>query len=146
MCEGVTRREWLRIGGLSALGLGFPPTPTGDASAPWSKTPFSSPVYGAVSGKLAYFEAFGMRDKARNVPMPRDAIFRLASMTKPITIAAAMMLVEEGRLSLADPISKYLPQFAHMQVGIEVGHFAAFPRQRPQRVVVDRAAKAGDAA
>ena len=73
----------------------------------------------ARRGKLAYFEAFGMRDKARNVPMPRDAIFRLASMTKPITIAAAMMLVEEGRLSLADPISKYLPQFAHMQVGIE---------------------------
>jgi CubicO group peptidase (beta-lactamase class C family) len=73
----------------------------------------------ARHGKLAYFEAFGMRDQARNAPMPRDAIFRLASMTKPITIAAAMMLVEEGRLSLADPISKYLPQFAHMQVGIE---------------------------
>ncbi len=79
----------------------------------------------ARRGKLAYFEAFGMRDKARNVPMPRDAIFRLASMTKPITIAAAMMLVEEGRLSLADPISKYLPQFAHMQVGIEVNDSAA---------------------
>jgi CubicO group peptidase (beta-lactamase class C family) len=74
----------------------------------------------ARRGKLAYFEAFGMRDKVRNASMPRDAIFRLGSMTKPITIAAAMMLVEEGRLSLGDPISKYLPQFAHMQVGIEV--------------------------
>jgi CubicO group peptidase (beta-lactamase class C family) len=73
----------------------------------------------ARHGKLAYFEAFGMRDKTRNAPMTRDAIFRLGSMTKPITIAAAMMLVEEGRLSLGDPISKYLPQFAHMQVGIE---------------------------
>jgi CubicO group peptidase (beta-lactamase class C family) len=74
----------------------------------------------ARHGKLAYFEAFGMRDKAKNTPMARNAIFRLGSMTKPITIAAAMMLVEEGRLSLGDPISKYLPQFAHMQVGIEV--------------------------
>ena len=73
----------------------------------------------ARRGKLAYFEAFGMRDKARNAPMARDAIFRLGSMTKPITITAAMMLVEDGRLSLGDPISKYLPQFAHMQVGIE---------------------------
>jgi CubicO group peptidase (beta-lactamase class C family) len=73
----------------------------------------------ARHGKLAYFEAFGMRDQAGNAPMARDAIFRLGSMTKPITIAAAMMLVEEGRLSLSDPISKYLPQFAHMQVGIE---------------------------
>jgi CubicO group peptidase (beta-lactamase class C family) len=74
----------------------------------------------ARHGKLAYFEAFGMRDKAKNTPMARNAIFRLGSMTKPITIAAAMTLVEEGRLSLGDPISKYLPQFAHMQVGIEV--------------------------
>src|SRR5205085_1254718 len=73
----------------------------------------------ARHGKRAYFEAFGMRDKAENAPMTRDAIFRIGSMSKPITIAAAMTLVEEGRLSLSDPISKYLPQFAHMQVGIE---------------------------
>ncbi len=74
----------------------------------------------ARRGKLAYFEAFGMRDRTRDAPMTRDAIFRLGSMTKPITIAAAMMLVEEGRLSLADPISNYLPQFADMQVGVEL--------------------------
>jgi CubicO group peptidase (beta-lactamase class C family) len=74
----------------------------------------------ARQGKLAYFEPFGMRDQARNAPMTREAIFRLGSMTKPITIAAAMTLVEQGRLSLTDPISKYLPQFAHMQVGLEL--------------------------
>jgi CubicO group peptidase (beta-lactamase class C family) len=73
----------------------------------------------ARNGRTGYFEAFGMRDKERGAPMPRDAMFRLGSMTKPITIAAAMTLVEEGRLSLADPISKFLPEFAHMQVGIE---------------------------
>jgi CubicO group peptidase (beta-lactamase class C family) len=74
----------------------------------------------ARHGKLAYFEPFGMRDQARNAPMQRDAIFRLGSMTKPITIAAAMTLVEQGRLSLTDPISKYLPQFGHMEVGLEL--------------------------
>src|SRR5262245_12878229 len=79
----------------------------------------------ARRGKVAYFEPVGMREKARNAPMPRDAIFRLGSMTKPITIAAAMTLVEEGRLSLVDPISKYLPQFAQMQVGIEIEDPAA---------------------
>ena len=73
----------------------------------------------ARHGRVGYFDAFGMRDKARGDPMRRNAIFRLGSMTKPITIAAAMTIVEEGRLSLADPISKYLPEFAHMQVGIE---------------------------
>ncbi len=73
----------------------------------------------ARHGKLAYFHAFGMRDQRANAPMQTDAILRLGSMSKPITIAAAMMLVEEGRLSLNDPIAKYLPQFANMRVGIE---------------------------
>jgi CubicO group peptidase (beta-lactamase class C family) len=73
----------------------------------------------ARRGKLAYHEAFGMRDVAAHASMPKDAIFRLGSMTKPLTITAAMMLVEEGKLSLDDPIANYLPQFAKMQVGIE---------------------------
>ena len=73
----------------------------------------------ARHGRTAYFDAFGMRDKARGQPMHPDAIFRLGSMTKPITIAAAMTLIEQGRLSLRDPVSKYLPQLAHMQVGVE---------------------------
>ena len=54
-------------------------------------------------------------------PMPDDAIFRIYSMTKPIVSVAAMMLVEEGRLLINDPVSKYIPAFAEMKVGVENG-------------------------
>ena len=61
-------------------------------------------------GKVTYYEALGVRDPATNVPMTKDAIFRLYSMTKPFTSVAIMMLVEEeGRILLGDPVSKYLP-------------------------------------
>jgi CubicO group peptidase (beta-lactamase class C family) len=70
-------------------------------------------------GKLAYFEAFGMRDKAKGAPMTKDAIFRVYSMTKPITSVATMMLAEEGRFRLADPIARHLPALSNLKVGIE---------------------------
>lgn len=72
----------------------------------------------ARKGKIAYFESVGQRDPVTRAPMPKDAIFRLYSMTKPFTSVAAMMLVEEGRLVLSDPVSKYLPQLASLQVSI----------------------------
>jgi CubicO group peptidase (beta-lactamase class C family) len=70
-------------------------------------------------GKLAYFEAFGVRDPATKAPMTPDTIFRIYSMSKPITSVAAMMLVEEGKLSLEEPLSKYIPSFADVKVGVE---------------------------
>ena len=70
----------------------------------------------ARKGKLVYFEAFGWRDKATGVKMTTDTIFSIASMTKPMVTVGALMLVEEGGLSVDDPVSKYLPQFATMQV------------------------------
>jgi len=70
-------------------------------------------------GKIAYFESLGFRDREANVPMTKDAIFRIASMTKPIVAFGAMMLVEEGKLGLSDPVSKYLPEFGGVQVGVE---------------------------
>jgi CubicO group peptidase (beta-lactamase class C family) len=73
----------------------------------------------ARRGKIAYLESFGLRDKAANAPMGKDAIFRVASMTKPLTSVAAMILVEEGRIALDDPVAKYLPQFADLKVGVE---------------------------
>lgn len=63
----------------------------------------------ARKGRLVYFEAIGYRDKAKNAPMTRDAIFYLASMTKPMVSVGALTLYEEGRLLMTDPISKYLP-------------------------------------
>ena len=70
----------------------------------------------ARKGKLVYFEAFGWRDKAAGVKMTTDTIFSIASMTKPMVTVGALMLVEEGGVSVGDPVSKYLPQFATMQV------------------------------
>ena len=69
-------------------------------------------------GKIAYQETFGLRDPQAGAPMMPDAIFRIASMSKPITSLAIMILAEEGRLSIADPASKYLPEFANLKVGI----------------------------
>lgn len=72
----------------------------------------------ARHGKLVYFEAFGYRDKAANAPMPKDAIFNIASMTKPMTAVAALQLYEQGRLLMDEPLSKYFPKFADMQVAV----------------------------
>ena len=66
----------------------------------------------ARRGQLIYSEAIGFQDKAAGKPMTKDAIFRIYSMTKPLTSVAAMMLVEEGRMQLTDPVAKFLPQFA----------------------------------
>lgn len=70
----------------------------------------------ARKGKLVYSEAIGFQDKVAGKPMTRDAIFRIFSMTKPLTTVAAMMLVEEGRIVLNDPVSKYLPALEKMEV------------------------------
>jgi putative heme-binding domain-containing protein len=67
-------------------------------------------------GKPIYYEAIGKSDVEANSPMTRDTIFRIASMTKPITSVAVMMLVEDGKLSLDDPLSKHLPEFTDMAV------------------------------
>src|SRR5437660_7312261 len=72
----------------------------------------------ARNGKIVMFDAFGFRDREAKAPMTADAIFRIASMTKPIVSVAAMILVEEGKLSLADPVSKYIPAFADTKVAV----------------------------
>src|SRR5229473_6669774 len=70
-------------------------------------------------GQPVYFENFGVRDVATQLPMMADTIFRIYSMSKPITSVAAMMLVEDGKLSLDDLVSKYIPAFANAKVGVE---------------------------
>ena len=73
----------------------------------------------ARKGRVAYLEAIGFRDKTAGVPMKTDDIFRLASMTKPMASVAAMILYEEGKLLLSDPVSKYLPALGKRTVGVE---------------------------
>src|SRR5713101_7310181 len=63
----------------------------------------------ARHGKLAYFESFGFQDLEAGTPMRPDTIFRMASMTKPIATSAVMMLYEEGKFLLDDPVSKFIP-------------------------------------
>ncbi len=74
----------------------------------------------ARRGKVAYFEQAGWMDLANQTPMAPDAIFRIYSMTKPITTTAVMMLYEEGLFRLTDPISDYIPEFKDMQVIAQV--------------------------
>ena len=86
----------------------------------------SGTVPGAVMlvarrGKIAWYKTLGFRDRAAKDPMRPDSIFRIYSMTKPIVSVAAMMLVEEGRIQVNDPVSKYLPEIGNMKVGVESG-------------------------
>lgn len=78
-------------------------------------------IAGAVTlvvrrGHVAWFKAQGMMDREANKPMPTDAMFRICSMSKPITSLAVMMLYEEGKFLLDDPVSKYLPEFKNPKV------------------------------
>jgi CubicO group peptidase (beta-lactamase class C family) len=85
----------------------------------------------ARHGKVAYRQCLGLL-RPDGPPMSEDAIFRIYSMTKPIVSVAAMMLVEEGRLSIIDPVSAYIPAFADVKVGVESGgRLDLAPLKRP---------------
>ena len=83
-------------------------------------------------GELAFAEVYGKSDVARNKPMRPDTIFRIYSMTKPLTSTAIMMLYEEGRFQLDDPISKFIPAFANPRVmtGGSRGKIETMPAER----------------
>ena len=66
--------------------------------------------------KLAYLKAYGEADVAGHRPMPTDALFRIHSMTKPITSVALLTLYEQGKFQLSDPLAKYLPAFKDVRV------------------------------
>jgi CubicO group peptidase (beta-lactamase class C family) len=94
---------------------------------------------GARKGRIAHFEAQGLMDVETNKPMTKDAIFRIASMTKPVVGVAIMMMIEEGKVRLNDPVSRFIPGFKEQKVavalpnqggarGAEGGRGAAPPR------------------
>ncbi len=91
----------------------------------------------ARSGGIAWWEAFGYRDREAGIPMQRGDLFRIASMTKPITSLAAMILAERGELLLPDAVAHYLPEFAQTQVGVEESGSSSLrlvPQERPMTV------------
>ncbi len=104
--------------------LGFSPSRLARLAA-WQQTQVDAGAFsGAVAaiarnGKVAYLQAVGFRDRAKTIPLQSDAIFWIASMTKPVTSVAAMMLVEERKLDLAAPVSQYLPEFKATTVAVE---------------------------
>jgi len=72
----------------------------------------------ARHGRIAQFEATGVTDIDTKKPMTKDAVFRIASMTKPVTGVAIMMMMEEGKLKITDPVSKYIPSFKDLKVAV----------------------------
>jgi CubicO group peptidase (beta-lactamase class C family) len=78
-------------------------------------------IASARHGKLVALDAYGWRDKAAGVPMTTDTIFNIASMTKPMTTVGALMLYEQGKIQIDDPLSKYFPKFASMRVAVRDG-------------------------
>src|SRR4051794_2658620 len=79
----------------------------------------------ARRGKLVHFQAYGRRDPAGTEPMPQDGIFAIASMTKPLVGAAILMLQEEGKLSLNDPVERHIPELGHRRVAVMTDAVAA---------------------
>jgi CubicO group peptidase (beta-lactamase class C family) len=91
----------------------------------------------ALGGHVELFEALGRQDPQTGAAMKEDAIFRIYSMTKPIVSLATLILAEEGGLQLADPVSKYLPEFANQQVAVEEGGAVRLQPSRRDATVHD---------
>src|SRR5213594_3689167 len=101
--------------------------------------------------RVLYQGAFGLMDTGKRKPMQKDSIFRIASMTKPVTSVAIMMLKEQGKLGLDDPVSKYLPAFQNREVISSFNPADApwslrtpptpYPRQRPAGLSQSNSAK-----
>ena len=142
--------------GVLAQSIAGPPDPEGAGFsakrlgriAPWYQAQVDAGALpGAVvaiarNGRLAYLQAIGRYDRAGKIPLKPDAIFWIASMTKPVTSVAAMMLVEEGKLDLTAPVAEYLPVFKDKPVGVEdvdpaTGKHTLLlePEKRPMQVI-----------
>ena len=98
-------------------------------------------IAGAVTlvvrrGHIAWFKSQGMLDREAGKSMPTDAMFRICSMTKPITSVAAMMLYEEGKFLLDDPVSKYLPEFKNPKVLVKPAHGEPYTIPATQEITI----------
>lgn len=79
----------------------------------------------ARNGRIVHFEAQGLMDVESGRPMQTDAVFRIMSMTKPVVAVAVLMMVEEGRMRLTDPVSRFIPELGGLSVGADAGTSAA---------------------
>jgi CubicO group peptidase (beta-lactamase class C family) len=121
-------------------GLGFSPARLERLNDAFRTSVDKAEIPGAVMmigrrGRIAFHEAYGFRDREAGAAMPRDAIFRLSSMTKPVIALAAMMLVEEGKLRLDSPVGQLLPALKDMKVGV-VGGDGRLDLAMPRRAIM----------
>jgi CubicO group peptidase (beta-lactamase class C family) len=146
LCLATAARAYDTTPASDPEALGFSSPRLARISA-WHQTEVDAGAFtGAVTaiarnGKVAYLQAVGFRDRDKTIPLQADAIFWIASMTKPVTSVAAMMLVEEGKLDLAAPVHQYLPELKDMMVGVETtdpasgqSRLALEPQKRPMTV------------
>ena len=131
------------IGGPDPEAAGFDPARMASIESAFEREIVAGRLPGAViavarGGKLAYHQAFGARDPATGAGMATDAVFSIASMTKPMTSVAIMQLFEQGRLLLGDPISAHLPEFGDMTRGVVASD------GRLQRAAIERPATVQD--
>jgi CubicO group peptidase (beta-lactamase class C family) len=129
---GVMATSLLAVNGTSAHAAPFGPRPGAELSVE-KLSRIADFINGEVAagripgaivliqrhGKPIYLQCFGKRDPDAGTPMTKDAIFPIHSVTKTITSVAAMMLIDEGKIALDDPVSKYIPSFGDMKVGVE---------------------------
>ena len=111
----------LLLSATLAQGQSLTPKGTTDIDALFQRAVQQGTVPGVVAivaskDQVLYYNAFGLKDVANRKPMAKDSIFRIASMTKPVTSAAIMLLQEQGKLRVDDPVSKYLPEFKDREV------------------------------
>ncbi|HUE96116.1 MAG TPA: serine hydrolase domain-containing protein [Longimicrobiaceae bacterium] len=136
--------------------VGWPAALLDSLVAPIARRVASGDIVGAEvlvikDGRIVLHEAFGWKDKEARIPLHRNTIFRLRSMTKPFIAAAVLLLADEGRLSLSDPVALYLPEFMterSSRITIEqllthtAGYaFQDFPRPRTEYASLDDAAR-----
>jgi len=118
---GAIAAQPLPLPRVTPAEAGLASAPLGEATALLTQFVAEKKIAGAVAavarrGKLGYLEAVGVQDLETRAPMTERSLFRIYSMTKPVTAVAVMMLFEAGRFSLADPVSKYLPEFKEVRV------------------------------
>jgi CubicO group peptidase (beta-lactamase class C family) len=121
VCPGVIGQE---IPAGSPEPAGFSPEALARIAARMQQHIDANQITGATGliarhGKIVYFETYGAMDRESRKPMPRDAIFRIYSMTKAVTGVAVMILHDEGKFALSDPVARYLPEFANPKVAVE---------------------------
>lgn len=120
----ITSTTWAELSTAKPEDVGLSPERLNRISATLKAHIKKGVIPGAVAmvvrkGKIAYFESFGMRDLETSSPMQKDTIFQIYSMTKPIASVGIMILQEQGRIYLNDPVSKYIPEFKGLEVGVE---------------------------